>query len=383
MRITRPFLFLFPLLLALAGVAYLLIPPPGPAQAQFTSQREWAGTATGSANALIVTLPNYTTRAPGIVIRFAAASTNTTTATANVNNTGVTTLKRITQNGVADLVGGEIVAGEIIELMFDGTSNYKIMNKRDMVGVPINWRGTAVPLGYLAEDGSCVSRTATATAALFTTIGTTYGVCDGSTTFALPDTRGRADFAPDNQGGGGAAGRLTSGGSGCAATAAGVSCGTQNYTLTGGQLPTFTPSGTISQITPAGSVSQITPSGSVSQITPSGSVSPSSYTPAGTVTSNVNGQGSGLLSLQGSGFNGGPGGSANFVAINVTSSFTGTAQGFSFSGNPTTPSFTGNPTTPTFTGSPVTPTFTGTPVGSSQPYTAIPPLLVSMRAIKL
>lgn len=46
----------------------------------------------------------------------------------------------------------------------------------------------AAPAGWLAANGSAVSRTAYA--ALFAAIGTTYGAGDGSTTFALPDLRG-------------------------------------------------------------------------------------------------------------------------------------------------------------------------------------------------
>jgi microcystin-dependent protein len=46
----------------------------------------------------------------------------------------------------------------------------------------------SAPTGWLAADGTAVSRTDYA--ALFTAIGTTYGAGDGSTTFALPDLRG-------------------------------------------------------------------------------------------------------------------------------------------------------------------------------------------------
>lgn len=48
------------------------------------------------------------------------------------------------------------------------------------------------PDGYLACDGSAVSRTVYAN--LFAACGTTYGVGDGSTTFNLPDLRGRAAY---------------------------------------------------------------------------------------------------------------------------------------------------------------------------------------------
>lgn len=54
--------------------------------------------------------------------------------------------------------------------------------------VPGYW--STAPTGYLLEDGAAVSRTTYAN--LYNLIGTTYGVGDGSTTFNLPDSRGRA-----------------------------------------------------------------------------------------------------------------------------------------------------------------------------------------------
>jgi microcystin-dependent protein len=49
--------------------------------------------------------------------------------------------------------------------------------------------GGAVPIGWLLCNGALVSRTTYAN--LFAQIGTTWGEGDGSTTFALPDMRGR------------------------------------------------------------------------------------------------------------------------------------------------------------------------------------------------
>ena len=47
----------------------------------------------------------------------------------------------------------------------------------------------SAPTGWLAADGTAVSRTLYL--ALWTALGTTYGVGDGSSTFNLPDLRGR------------------------------------------------------------------------------------------------------------------------------------------------------------------------------------------------
>ena len=52
------------------------------------------------------------------------------------------------------------------------------------------YAGSAAPSGYLFCDGAAVSRVTYS--ALFSAIGTTYGSGDGTTTFNLPDLRGRA-----------------------------------------------------------------------------------------------------------------------------------------------------------------------------------------------
>lgn len=61
------------------------------------------------------------------------------------------------------------------------------------VGISMEWNKSSVPSGYLLEDGRAVSRTTYS--ALFAVIGTTYGAGNGSTTFNLPDSRGRVATA--------------------------------------------------------------------------------------------------------------------------------------------------------------------------------------------
>lgn len=55
-------------------------------------------------------------------------------------------------------------------------------------GLILPFGNTSAPTGYLACDGSAVSRTTYAT--LFAAIGTTWGAGDGSSTFNVPDLRG-------------------------------------------------------------------------------------------------------------------------------------------------------------------------------------------------
>ncbi len=54
--------------------------------------------------------------------------------------------------------------------------------------------GGTIPSGYLACDGTAVSRTTYSE--LFTAVGTTFGNGDGSTTFNLPDLRNRTAVPP-------------------------------------------------------------------------------------------------------------------------------------------------------------------------------------------
>lgn len=73
----------------------------------------------------------------------------------------------------------------------------EIINRLNPAGAIQAYGGDTIPNGYLLCDGSAISRTTFA--ALFGAIGTKHGNGDGSTTFNLPDYRGRflrgKDFA--------------------------------------------------------------------------------------------------------------------------------------------------------------------------------------------
>jgi microcystin-dependent protein len=99
-------------------------------------------------------------------------------------------------------------------------------------GCILPYAGTAAPDGFLLCAGQAVSRAAYAD--LFAAIGTAYGAGDGSTTFNVPDLRGRVVAGKDDMGGtdagrlnGGVANRTTLGGAGGAAT----------HTLVTGEMP--------------------------------------------------------------------------------------------------------------------------------------------------
>jgi microcystin-dependent protein len=100
-------------------------------------------------------------------------------------------------------------------------------------GSVISYAGASAPTGWLLCSGQTVSRTTYSS--LFAAIGTTYGVGDGSTTFTLPDMRGRVVAGVDNMGGS-AASRLTNTVLSASNTIGAVG-GAQTHTLTEAQIP--------------------------------------------------------------------------------------------------------------------------------------------------
>lgn len=64
-------------------------------------------------------------------------------------------------------------------------------------GIITQFGGSVAPSGWLICDGSAISRTNAAYTRLFSAIGTTYGVGDGSTTFNIPNLKGRVPVGFD------------------------------------------------------------------------------------------------------------------------------------------------------------------------------------------
>ena len=107
------------------------------------------------------------------------------------------------------------------------------------VGTISPYAGTDIstPAGWLFCAGQAVSRTTYA--ALYAVLGTVYGAGDGSTTFNVPDLRGRVVAGKDDMLGT-AQNRITSAGSGITGTTLGASGGLQTHTLTEAQIPSHT-----------------------------------------------------------------------------------------------------------------------------------------------
>lgn len=101
-------------------------------------------------------------------------------------------------------------------------------------GAIIWYAGSSAPSGYLLCYGQAVSRTTYS--ALFAVVSTTYGSGDGSTTFNVPDVRGRVALGKDDMGGSAASRVTSSSTNGANSTTLGGAGGAQTHTLTVSEL---------------------------------------------------------------------------------------------------------------------------------------------------
>lgn len=191
-------------------------------------------------------------------------------ATANIIDANVTTDK------IADasITSAKIADGAISGSKFaDGVALAE--------GMVMPYAGSTAPSGWLMCYGQAVSRTTYS--ALYAICGTTYGAGDGSTTFNVPDLRGRVVAGWDSMGGT-SANRLTNQSGGINGDGIGNTGGTELQALTVAQLPAHTHG--------AGSytVNGATGSGG-GGLNGSGSVDPTSFSVSGTSGSTGSGDG--------------------------------------------------------------------------------------------
>ena len=119
-------------------------------------------------------------------------------------------------------------------------------------GAVMTFAGAISPTGWLLCFGQEVSRTTYAD--LFAVCGTIYGAGNGTTTFNLPDLRGRVAAGKDDMGGS-AASRLTAAGAGITGTTLGASGGFQTHKLVTSEIPAHTHAYTLPVTTNSGSPS--------------------------------------------------------------------------------------------------------------------------------
>lgn len=254
---------------------------------------------TGTSSAYLVTTNAGNTAATpptGYMITVRPNATNAAGATIRVDSGTAFPINTATGTAIG---AGVMVSGTPYSMMFTGT----VWLLREFRGEPY-----AVPLGgyidtsistapnsnFVAADSGCISRTTYA--AYFAAVGTTYGACDGTTTFGVPDQRGRTRAMFD-----GGVGRMTLAVCGNTFNTAGNVCGSDAVTLSQGNIPSYSlsssglsVSGTItngSDIRYWNGFVNVTASGS----TPVDAFQTSTYSPSwsGSISGSINSGGSG------------------------------------------------------------------------------------------
>ena len=163
----------------------------------------------------------------GAMIALVPHATNGATVTLNVDGLGAKPL-RFGPN--LELQSGVLIQGTPYVATYNNSDGAFYLQggfAADPYGIPLGgmlpYIGSSAPnSAFVIPIGQAISRTTYAT--LFTLVGTTYGAGDGSTTFNVPDLRGRAVFSLDS----GGSGRVTSGVSGISGTVLGAAGGDQH-----------------------------------------------------------------------------------------------------------------------------------------------------------
>lgn len=175
------------------------------------------------------------------VINNLAVDSNKLAADA-VTNVKVAAAAAIDWDKMAALSSGQILVGNSdnqaagVAMSGDATiSNTGVVTLDPNAVIPsgsiTQYAGSTAPTGWLICDGTAVSRTTYAD--LYAIVSTTYGTGDGSTTFNLPDLRGRMPMGVGQ-------GNTAEGGGLGTSRALAATGGAEGHTLTESELPAHT-----------------------------------------------------------------------------------------------------------------------------------------------
>lgn len=182
----------------------------------------WAAEATGTfSNAA-----NGTAGKVDLATAAEVAAGTATDATSGAPNVIPVSIVKTSSAGAGD-------SGKLPALNTSGQLDISFLSNGVPTGAMFQWLTDTAPTGYLLCYGQAVSRTDYAT--LFGVISTTYGTGDGSTTFNLPDLRGRFPLGQDDMGGS-SANRVTD----TDADTLGGADGDEFVTLTTNEMPAHT-----------------------------------------------------------------------------------------------------------------------------------------------
>lgn len=224
------------------------------ARAMMASTAKWrddiAGAIETGGTSTALTVTTYQSfdtlaRLNGQVVAFTPHTTNGGATTLNVDGLGAKPLRSAPNT--------EVASGHLVQ----GTPYVAIYNSSDAafylqgffgnpysipIGGVLPYAGTSAPnSSFVLPYGQAISRTTYPVA--FSLMGTTFGSGDGSTTFNVPDLRGRVAAGKDDMGGS-SANRLTAADDGLNGDTLGATGGGETQTLVTANLPPYTPAGT-------------------------------------------------------------------------------------------------------------------------------------------
>ncbi len=117
--------------------------------------------------------------------------TNTTTYTSVLStiNDKISSVAKMLFSSDTNIPTGTLQYNRTTRVFEEWNGSTWVAMRVEQPGIIKSFAGTSAPVGHLLCDGAAVSRTTYA--ALFSAVGTTYGAGDGSTTFNLPNMKGR------------------------------------------------------------------------------------------------------------------------------------------------------------------------------------------------
>lgn len=180
------------------------------------------------------------------MIAFTPHATNGATVTLNVDGLGTKPLRSAPS---VELPAGVLVQGTPYAALYNATDGAFYLHGffTNPYSIPIGGlidftASTAPNSSFVLPYGQAISRATYSV--YFGMVSTTYGSGDGSTTFNIPDLRGRVIAGKDDMGGA-AASRLTSSYFGGTATNLGAVGGSEGHTLTTAQLASHSHANTL------------------------------------------------------------------------------------------------------------------------------------------
>ncbi len=183
--------------IGLFTLAVAFVPPPKPARAQLAAAQTWAGTATGTVNAAVISVHNVGALGDllAVPINFfpSGANTGTTTVTITLDSGGalgpVNILRPVPGAGLTAFLGGEFQSTKIATIQYDGTQ-FECTSCASFTppGFEQDYSGLVIPTGWLKEDGSAISRTTFPGLFNATTFATTANTTNTNTSVLVPSS---------------------------------------------------------------------------------------------------------------------------------------------------------------------------------------------------